>query len=1176
MVIYLTKYILKHSPLAQLKASFTGISPRKFNLSAISMACLTTVAMSSPAGATPLSLSQTPAGSGGREPAPNIIVSVDDSGSLQQYGIDALRTALTDTFSTTNVADDRIRLAWQSMNRCPSIPSASAACKNLNSLQRFSGTHRTDFMNWTNTLTYGGGTPSHWMFKNAGEYLKAATTGINNPWGSNPGTTESPVLACRRSYHIFMTDGNWNSGADKYPYVNGHIDGDRHLFIHPGNADATVTSLPDSTSYPPTGNYATLYSDNWGFKGNQTANTSMSFPDYTNPPLYPQITRQWKPDNLSTLSDMAFYYWSTDLRSDIANSVRSSVKVTGSENITVGTTNYSLPEYWNPKNDPATWQHMVTYTIGFSSSTAPADDVTQWTGTPAWGGGTYSGDYAKLATGNVTWPSPLCQANYVNAVQNDPNSRDTVGGNTACDGTYGYSARSNERKIELWHAAINGRGQFIPATTAGALSTAFKGILDNIISDTSKPLVSIAANTASLRSDSSVYLAGYDATNWSGSLVSRPVTASTSTISSTENWNETTLLAASTYDISKRFVASYDSLATPSAQSILWTTYDNLPTLQKTPLNKNSSGTVDNNGQSRMDYIRGDRTKEASTSGGIFRSRSSRLGDIVNSNIWYTGKPANGYTANNYATFRSTTATGGKGGRTPMLYVGANDGILHGFAASDSTAATGGKELLAYIPEGIAQGNLRNLTDTTYTHQYFVDGSPFTGDAYIGTTPAWTTVLTGTLGAGGKGYFILDVTDPANFSTSNVAKLVIKDTTASTDADLGYITGLPVVDDTITGKSRQVVKINYDNNGKNVGRWATILGNGANSTNEAPVLLIQYLDGDKSIQKVSPCTQPIASNACAFKGGNGLSAPQLIDLNGDGTVDVAYAGDLQGNLWKFDLTSKTPSNWTTAFSGQPFFVAKQSAGVVQPITTAPYWQQHPQGGLMIAVGTGRLLTVADQTSTGTDTFYALWDKATMGVADNIVTLAGGSAINKTTDATLPSTLVQQTLTGPTVDSGNNYYTSSTNAVVYTGSSPKRGWYLNFPNAGQRVLSNPAYYSGQQVLVQSTIPLSGSTGETCTPTAGTQRTFLSVMNLFTGQPPTVPPFVLSTTTVTNHDNAKITTQEFIPGGDTKIFRGNEVQADLKITSACAAGQSCSMTNSQVSKYRGLRANWREIQ
>ena len=519
-----------------------------------------------------------------------------------------------------------------------------------------------------------------------------------------------------------------------------------------------------------------------------------------------------------------------------------------------------------------------------------------------------------------------------------------------------------------------------------------------------------------------------------------------------------------------------------------------------------------------------------------------------------------------------------------MVYVGGNDGMLHGFSAGNwpsntSVTTAGGKELLAYIPQGIAQGDLRKLTDTTYSHEYFVDGSPFTGDAYIdttsttSTTPTWKTVLLGTLGAGGKGYFVLDVTDPANFTTANAGSLVIKDTTAvdswtTPDKDIGYITALPVVDDAIAGKSRQIVRMN-DN------RWAVVMGNGYNSTNEAPVLLIQYLDGTKDIVKVSPCTAPIATTACSFKGSNGLSSPQLIDLNGDGKVDIAYAGDLKGNLWKFDLSSTTASNWKMGVkdgsnNSQPLFVAKPSASVFQPITAAPFWMQHPNGGIMLVVGTGQNLTTADQTSTDRGSVYGIWDNSAFTSSTNSVTLTNATAVNDTTSTSLPSTLVQQTISTTTVvDSGITYYTSSSNPVVYTGANPKRGWYMNYTNDGQRVLQNPRAFSGQKVLIQSTIPRSGgvSSGETCTPTATPERSFFTILNSFTGNPSVLPVFSLNSTTTSN---LNITGMENSPGGDNWFIRNGDNILVANPNSSAAAKKI------NPDKYIGIRANWREIQ
>jgi len=490
-----------------------------------------------------------------------------------------------------------------------------------------------------------------------------------------------------------------------------------------------------------------------------------------------------------------------------------------------------------------------------------------------------------------------------------------------------------------------------------------------------------------------------------------------------------------------------------------------------------------------------------------------------------------------------------------MVYIGANDGMLHGFSATD------GSELIAYIPQGVAQGDLRKLTDTTYVHRYFVDGSPFTGDAYIGSTPAWKTVLTGTLGAGGKGYFVLDVTDPSQFTASNAASTVMIDTTASTDADLGHIMSPPVVDDGIPNMSRQIVKLNND-------RWAVVMGNGVNSTNEAPVLIIQYLDGDKAIKKLSPCTFP-TSGTCSFKGTNGLSSPQLIDLNGDGRVDIAYAGDIKGNVWKFNLAASADTSWSTAFSGQPFFVAKRGS-TTQPITAAPYWMPHPSGGIMVAVGTGINVTDADQTNTATQSIFGLWDKSTFteSSSSRIVTVTDSTVVNTVADPAL-TTLVQQSYdTTAIVDAGSNYYNSTNNSVDF---ATKRGWYLDWPLSGQRMLSNIRAFSGQKIQVQTVIPKTGSASgtESCSASATTERSFQSVLNMFQGTPPASPPFTFLDPDLVN----TLATMVETSAGDTTLIR---TDSKIKLLSSnCPVGQICNAREFNPGAFLGLRANWRQV-
>ena len=255
------------------------------------------------------------------------------------------------------------------------------------------------------------------------------------------------------------------------------------------------------------------------------------------------------------------------------------------------------------------------------------------------------------------------------------------------------------------------------------------------------------------------------------------------------------------------------------------------------------------------------------------------------------GQPASGYFTDDYDKFRAKNAS-----RASMLFVGANDGMLHGFDA------TTGVERIAYVPQGV-HADLGQLSNPNYVHRYFVDGSPFTGDLLD--AKEWRTWLVGTLGAGAKGYFAIDVTDPASFTEANALRLVKLDTTAGNDADIGHIFSEPAREEGHPQLTQQITRMNN-------GRWALVMGNGYNSTNRRAVLLVQYLDGAKEVLKIPAGTL----------GDNGLSAPRLVDLDGDRVPDVAYAGDLRGQLWKFDLGSTKASEWSAALGVQPLYRAR--------------------------------------------------------------------------------------------------------------------------------------------------------------------------------------------------------------------------------------------------------------
>lgn len=1047
-----------------------------------------------------LTFATTPPGSASQEPSPNIIVSVDDSGSMGADGITALKDALKTTFTQSNVPDDRIRLAWQSMNRCNGIPSSSAACNNLNAMKPLKGTHRTNFLTWVDTLTASGGTPSHTMVRNAGDYLMRTDLGIKSPWASDPGTKETPLLGCRKSFHIFMTDGGWNSSAAT---TGAHIDADRattkYLALGQGDIDGKDATLPDGQPYTANSNITKIFYDPWGFPTTTTTKQECTWRECKD-----VITINY---GLNTLSDLAFYYWSTDLQTGIPNQISPIIKKSGDEVFGTGTSQKTIPQYWNPRNNPAKWQNLTTYTIGFK------DAAEDWTGSPTWGGDTYSGEYSQLIQGTKTWPSPLCGTDN----------------NQACDGSTGYTAQTNDRMKELWHMAVNSRGKFTPAKDANALSTAFKDILDNIIADTSSPITAFASGSSSVSNSSTgVYVSSFEANGWRGGVVAYTAAKGTGSLTPDATWGKKAnddpkstgdILDATsaTSDMTSRVIYTYNG----GGKQFLWANLSDVSGGQQDLLKDGATGTAGTTlGQDRLNFIRGDRRKE-SANGGTLRDRVSRQGDIVNSTLWYTARPASGYGFAGYSSFATTNKN-----RTPMLYVGGNDGMLHGFSATDGT------EKLAYIPQGVYK-NLAALTKTNYqgNHKYYVDGSPFTGDVNVSTTttPDWRTLLVGTLGAGGKGYFVLDVTNPTNFinSDANATAVVRMDLTDGADADIGYIFGAPVAAEFNPQQATQITRMND-------GRWAAVLGNGYNSGNEDPVLIIQYFDGaSPSIRKIAAATGT-TGNASA----NGLSTPRLVDLNGDGTSDIAYAGDLKGNLWKFDLAHSTPSNWGVAFNGAtnciltnpattasctPFYTAteKTNTSEPQPITAAPTVRPNTTvGGMMVAFGTGQNLEVGDRVDTSPQTFYALLDNTRYKL--DTTTGANKGKIMLDTDAATPAAvgsgrtnLVERTfnntaINGQAKSAGDDFWNMTSGQTVfgYSGTGAKKGWYLELPVAGERVLQTPEFLNGSNVLeIKSIVPGSGgnTTGtedETCTPTSVPPKAYRTYLGIEQGQKPTV--------------------------------------------------------------------------
>ncbi|MGZ9711223.1 pilus assembly protein [Glaciimonas sp. GNP009] len=506
-------------------------------------------------------------------------------------------------------------------------------------------------------------------------------------------------------------------------------------------------------------------------------------------------------------------------------------------------------------------------------------------------------------------------------------------------------------------------------------------------------------NNPLLDNASIVYRASFTADDWSGQLKAYHANADGS-------------VGARLWDAEKhipgwkvRNIATWNP-ETNSATDFQWS---GLTGQQKTTIGSNEM----------LAYVRGDPALEASHQIGHFRSRKSRLGDIVNSLPIYVKNTHLGYTAladihgggSIYQDYERA-----KSARTAMLYVGANDGMLHAFEA------TTGAERFAYIPHAVFP-HLHLLSDPNYKHKhhYFVDGKLTEGDAYLqrgsASTPMWKTIVLGSTGAGAKSVFALDVSSPDALSAKSVM-WERSDTLRGgvIDNDMGHVFG-----------EAAVVRLRN-------GQWAALYGNGYDSkNNKATLYLVNVADGSL-IKKIH--TEHGGKTAP-----NGLSTPALL-FNAHREVIAAYAGDLRGNVWKFDLESTDPHAWTVGYQRRPLYVAHDRQGKPQPIVQQPVMARHPNGGRMIMFGTGKLFEISDPADTQVQAVYALWEKP-----DGVTTIDGAYQLQ------------QQTLSR--IEGGR---TISKNAINWRN---QRGWYVELPDRGERVVGKLQILNGMLVIMTMT-------------------------------------------------------------------------------------------------------------
>ncbi|GGW52933.1 hypothetical protein GCM10008111_06300 [Alishewanella tabrizica] len=541
------------------------------------------------------------------------------------------------------------------------------------------------------------------------------------------------------------------------------------------------------------------------------------------------------------------------------------------------------------------------------------------------------------------------------------------------------------RTDDLLHAAVNSDGGFFSAKDPKTFSTQLAEALKSIIERTASAS-NLAATSTSLQEENSVFQASFDTTNWSGNLVSRD-----------------------TKDLSIQWSANF----APWADRPIFTSRTTGSTTTKFAFNwanLNSAEQTALESANIVNYLKGDRANEKPA--GTLRQRFSLLGDIAHSSPVYVGAPQNRnyqrYSwdgASSYAAFLAA-----KKERAPMVYVGANDGMLHGFDANLSSS-TKGRELFAYVPQRMltASAQLSSFAKETYAHRFYVDGSPTVGDVYI--NGAWRSVLVTTLGRGGNSIFALDVTDPTNIS-------LLWDLSIP---ELGIMTAKPVI-----------TRLNN-------GRWAAVMPYGYNNTSNKNGLLVIDIANGTTTAKLEV---PAAAGA--------LGQPEGWDTDRNGNTDWFFAGDLNGNVWKFDLANALPGSWRVAYSNAPLFTARDATNKVQPITGGMTLSSHPQTGqLWLFFGTGKYLETGDSLSNDPQSWY--------GIVDGTTAISGRSE------------LVRRIITNTTYTNGSvSEQTRTVSAATTNDMVNKRGWFMDLIDARERVTSK-ARMVGSNLIMNTIIP-----------------------------------------------------------------------------------------------------------
>ncbi|MES1981935.1 MAG: PilC/PilY family type IV pilus protein [Pseudomonadota bacterium] len=738
----------------------------------------------------------------------------------------------------------------------------------------------------------------------------------------------------------------------------------------------------------------------------------------------------------NTLADVALYYYGTDLRP--SGSYGALGTDVSTDNVPISAT------------DPVAWQHMTTFTLGLADGlmTYQPDYATST-----------AGDFSRIKTastgcffsgsGTCNWPLPVHDSQ------------------TTLD--------------DLWHAAVNGRGTYYNARDPSSLSRGLSGALAGINVHLAAAAASSTSSPNITQTNNLIFSSTYRTNVWDGDVIAQNIDPATGNVivsypaagggTQIYIWSaqvqlDSMVTADSTATVDSRNIYTFDGTnsynggGTNKLRQFLYTNlsateqayFDNMCSTftllsQCTAANLTATQiTAGNSGANLINYLRGQKSYELTTPSAVYRPRQHTLGDTVNAKPAYIQAPQYNFSdavTPSYASFASANAN-----RQGVVYIAGNDGMLHAFNS------TNGNEMWAYVPK-IVMPSLYYLADANYAsnHRFFVDGSPESMDIYVGAAAAaasglstgWHTILVAGLNSGGRGAYALDVTDPANpralweiCSSSTLCNI--------SDSDLGFVFGNPVITKRMPD-----------------GKWVVLITSGYNNTTPGSGQGILYVL-DAVTGAILSKTSTNSGTAAAPSGLAKLSA--WADFaNTDNTTRFVYGGDLNGDIWRFDLGAL---NSSASPSATRFATLQDGLGNPQPITTRPELSDvlnnvdspSATGNPALYIGTGRYLGTTDLSDQRTQSFYALKDNwALTGAAAYIgnprLLPGNGPLAGIQQQSITQNTPTTRLITGNAVDWTQQY-----------------GWYVDFNpggnSPGERVNLDPKLALGT-LVVETNVP-----------------------------------------------------------------------------------------------------------